>query len=171
MHRKWKCVMIPPGSRDSGWSLFASANLHLLFKVNPRRINWFTAGFDLKMFYLREKLEEKQSDKCCDFHCREWWRETATPMGGGPIPQHAHVRTPWRTCFFTVVLEEILALLILYFRPFCAPLQHITSSFLFRCEKITSWHLWHFIKQNCFLLLCLLCFSQTSWEPLDPEHK
>lgn len=36
-------------------------------------------------------------------------------------------------------------------------------------KKITSQcHCW-FIKLNCFLLLCVLCLSGTSWECLEPE--
>lgn len=56
----------------------------------------------------------------------------------------------------------------------CAALQCISppvlSSPAVGCrKKITSQcHCW-FIKLNCFLLLCVLCLSGTSWECLEPE--
>lgn len=57
----------------------------------------------------------------------------------------------------------------------CAALQCISPPVLSSpavgcCKKITSrCHCW-FIKLNCFLLLCVLCLSGTSWESLEPEH-
>lgn len=62
-------------------------------------------------------------------------------------------------CVFTVTLEGGPA-------AFGAVLHCSTSVFL----MITSLcHCW-FIKLNCFLLLCVLSYSGTSWESLDPEH-
>lgn len=57
----------------------------------------------------------------------------------------------------------------------CAALQCISPPVLSSravgcCKKITSrCHCW-FIKLNCFLLLCVLWLSGTSWESLEPEH-
>lgn len=84
-----------------------------------------------------------------------------TPMSGH-LDDHAFSLLPWRNSWHLIYSS---------FRPFCAPLQLTSSSLFLRCEKKTSRRLLHFMKQNCFLLLCVLHFSQTSRKPLDPEHK
>lgn len=83
-----------------------------------------------------------------------------TPMSGH-LDDHAFLLLPWRN-FWHFIYSP--------FRHLFAALQHIYPTFFLRCEKITFQHLWHFIKQNYFLLSCVLCFFQTYREPLDPEH-
>lgn len=125
---------------------------------NPHRGLIFEIKCPNQMFYLREKPQEEnccgscaESDDVKDPPPRFAVFFFNAPMSGH-LDDHAFSLLPWRN-------------------PWHFIYSSFSSFFFLRCEKITSQHLWHFTKQNYFLLFCVLHFCPTPRETLDPENK
>lgn len=148
---KEKRIMIPPVRHDSeGLLLHPKTSIYCFIFIAEEIL----LGLICKMFYLGEK---PQQEKCCDFLCRDWWckRSTYLLCSSSTRPCQGTLMT---SAFSLLPLRNSWHFIYSSFQHVCAVLQHIYSTFFLRCEKITFQHLWHFIKQNCFLSLYGLHF-------------